>query len=61
MDEATYIGAITRKPQLAVLQKQVADAKKKGAKLLLGGHAAQGQGQLVRADRAGRRRPFDAA
>ena len=31
LDEATYIGAITRKPQLAVLQQQVADAKKKGA------------------------------
>jgi acyl-CoA reductase-like NAD-dependent aldehyde dehydrogenase len=44
MNEATYIGAITRKPQLAVLQKQVADAKKKGAKLLLGGHAIKGNG-----------------
>ena len=44
MSEATYIGAITRKPQLAVLQKQVADAKKKGAKLLLGGHPIKGSG-----------------
>ena len=44
MSEATYIGAITRKPQLAVLQKQVADAKKKGAKLLLGGHPIKGNG-----------------
>ena len=35
MDEATYIGAITRRPQLDVLKAQVADAKKKGAKLLL--------------------------
>src|SRR6185369_11715110 len=25
--ESTYIGAITRKPQIAILQKQVADAK----------------------------------
>src|SRR6185369_11849850 len=33
MDEATYIGAITRRPQLDVLKQQVADAKKKGAKL----------------------------
>jgi acyl-CoA reductase-like NAD-dependent aldehyde dehydrogenase len=44
MDEATYIGAITRRPQLDVLRKQVADAKKKGARLLLGGHAIKGRG-----------------
>ena len=44
MNEATYIGAITRKPQLAVLQKHVADAKKKGAKLLLGGNIVKGNG-----------------
>ena len=44
MNEATYIGAIPRKPQLAVLQKHVADAKKKGAKLLLGGHIVKGAG-----------------
>ncbi|MEO8506819.1 MAG: aldehyde dehydrogenase family protein [Betaproteobacteria bacterium] len=44
LDEATYIGAITRKPQLAVLQKQVADAKKKGALLLAGGGAVKGKG-----------------
>ncbi len=44
LDDATYIGAITRKPQLAILQKQVADAKKKGAKLLLGGAAIKGKG-----------------
>ena len=44
MDEATYIGAITRRPQLDVLAKQVADAKKKGAQLLLGGHAVKGKG-----------------
>ena len=43
-DEATYIGAITRRPQLAVLQAQVADAKRKGAKLLLGGHILKGKG-----------------
>ena len=36
-DEATYIGAITRRPQLDVLRRQVSDAKRKGAKLLLGG------------------------
>ncbi|RQP26802.1 aldehyde dehydrogenase family protein [Piscinibacter terrae] len=38
MDEATYIGAITRRPQLDVLSAQVADAIAKGARLLLGGH-----------------------
>ena len=43
-DEATYVGAITRRPQLAVLQAQVADAKRKGAKLLLGGHVLKGKG-----------------
>jgi acyl-CoA reductase-like NAD-dependent aldehyde dehydrogenase len=35
--EETYIGAITRTPQLDVLDAQVADAAAKGAKLLLGG------------------------
>jgi acyl-CoA reductase-like NAD-dependent aldehyde dehydrogenase len=44
LDESTYIGAITRKPQLTVLKAQVADAKKKGAKLLLGGHVLKGKG-----------------
>ena len=44
MDEATYIGAIARRPQLDVLRKQVADAKRNGARLLLGGHAVRGRG-----------------
>jgi acyl-CoA reductase-like NAD-dependent aldehyde dehydrogenase len=44
MDETTYIGAITRRPQLDVLKKQVADAKKKGAQLLLGGSVVRGKG-----------------
>ncbi len=43
-DETTYVGAITRKPQLAVLKTQVADAKRKGAKLLLGGHVLRAKG-----------------
>ena len=42
--EDTYIGAITRAPQLEVLEAQVADAKAKGATLRLGG---------ARLDRAG--------
>ena len=36
-DENTYIGPLARTPQLALLKHQVADAKRKGAKLLLGG------------------------
>ena len=44
LDESTYIGAITRRPQLDVLARQVADAKTKGAKLLLGGRAIKRKG-----------------
>jgi len=44
MDDSTYIGAITRRPQLDVLKKQVADAKKKGAKLAAGGSIVRGKG-----------------
>jgi acyl-CoA reductase-like NAD-dependent aldehyde dehydrogenase len=40
----TYIGAITRAPQLEVLDAQVADAKRKGATLLCGGHRLPGPG-----------------
>ena len=49
MDEATYIGAITRRPQLEVLKRQVADARKRGAKLLAGGHAVKGKGHWFEA------------
>lgn len=35
--EETYIGAITRAPQLDVLEAQVADAQARGAELLVGG------------------------
>jgi acyl-CoA reductase-like NAD-dependent aldehyde dehydrogenase len=44
LDESTYIGAITRRPQLDVLKRQVADAKKKGAKVLVGGAPVAGKG-----------------
>ena len=44
LDDATYIGAITRAPQMAVLGAQVADATAKGAKLLCGGHRLPGPG-----------------
>jgi acyl-CoA reductase-like NAD-dependent aldehyde dehydrogenase len=44
MGEDTYIGAITRAPQLEVLDAQVADAKAKGATLLAGGKRGPGPG-----------------
>jgi acyl-CoA reductase-like NAD-dependent aldehyde dehydrogenase len=44
MDAATYIGAITRAPQLDVLEAQVADARAKGAKLRFGGRRLPGPG-----------------
>lgn len=42
--DSTYIGAITRAPQLDVLDAQVADAKAKGANLLTGGMRLPGPG-----------------
>ena len=44
MIDTTYIGAITRAPQLDVLDAQVTDAKGKGATLLLGGQRLPGPG-----------------
>jgi acyl-CoA reductase-like NAD-dependent aldehyde dehydrogenase len=44
MSEDTYIGAITRAPQLDVLDAQVRDALKKGATLHTGGHRRPGPG-----------------
>jgi acyl-CoA reductase-like NAD-dependent aldehyde dehydrogenase len=38
-DEATYIGPLTRSQQVKVLAMQVADARAKGAQVLVGGHA----------------------
>ena len=49
MAEDTYIGAITREPQLAVLQAQVDDAVAKGAKLLAGGRRLPGPGHWFEA------------
>mgnify|MGYP001591952568 CR=1 FL=1 len=37
LDEATYFGPLARAPQLAVLERQVADALAKSAELLMGG------------------------
>jgi len=44
-DPATYIGAITRAPQLHVLQAQLEDALAKGATLRFGGRVLAGPGQ----------------
>jgi len=44
LDEATYIGAITRRAQLDVLRRQVADARRKGAVLQMGGAAIKRKG-----------------
>jgi acyl-CoA reductase-like NAD-dependent aldehyde dehydrogenase len=43
-DAGSYIGAITRAPQLQVLQAQVTDALAKGATLAVGGHTLPGPG-----------------
>jgi acyl-CoA reductase-like NAD-dependent aldehyde dehydrogenase len=40
----TYIGPLTRAAQIDVLEKQIVDAKKKGARVLLGGKRAKGRG-----------------
>ena len=61
MDEATYIGAITRRPQLDVLKKQVSDAKKKGREAPGRRQHRPRQGQLVRADGVRGRRSLDGA
>jgi len=44
MAEDAYIGAITRAPQLDVLDAQVEDARRKGGRLLVGGHRLPGPG-----------------
>jgi acyl-CoA reductase-like NAD-dependent aldehyde dehydrogenase len=44
LSEDTYIGAITRAPQLDVLEAQVEDAIAKGAAVLLGGERRIGEG-----------------
>jgi acyl-CoA reductase-like NAD-dependent aldehyde dehydrogenase len=42
--DGVYIGALTRKEQVAVLENQVKDALNKGAKLLTGGKTVTGKG-----------------
>ena len=43
-DEATYLGPVTRRGQLAVLKRQVTDAKKLGGKVLIGGRVIERRG-----------------
>jgi acyl-CoA reductase-like NAD-dependent aldehyde dehydrogenase len=43
-DERTYIGPLARREQLAVLEAQVADARRLGARLLCGGERRPGPG-----------------
>ena len=42
MDDKTYIAPLTRAPQVKVLELQVSDAKKKGARVLTGGKRGKG-------------------
>ena len=54
------IGSMTFPPQLDIVERHVADARDKGATVLTGGRPGRGARRpLVRADRAGRRRPLD--
>ena len=43
-DDKTYIGPLTRAPQVALIEAQVKDAVKKGAKVLVGGKRVKGKG-----------------
>jgi len=43
-DERTYIGPLTRAAQLKVLEAQVKDARRRGAKVLLGGERVKAKG-----------------
>lgn len=44
MAEGTFVGPLAREAQIAVLQEQVDDAVRRGATLLCGGKAVQGEG-----------------
>ena len=54
-----HFGALIDEQQRAVTERHVADALAKGAQALTGGKPIPAR-QLLRADRAGRRRPLDA-
>ncbi|HET7260417.1 MAG TPA: aldehyde dehydrogenase family protein [Casimicrobiaceae bacterium] len=44
LDEATYIGPLARAAQIDVLKRQVADARRKGAKVVAGGSPIRNKG-----------------
>lgn len=48
MDEATYIGPLTRPGQIAVLKRQVAEARKLGGRVLTGGTPLERRGNWFR-------------
>jgi acyl-CoA reductase-like NAD-dependent aldehyde dehydrogenase len=43
-EQGVYIGPLSRKDQLTVLEKQITDAKQKGASILTGGKKVEGKG-----------------
>jgi acyl-CoA reductase-like NAD-dependent aldehyde dehydrogenase len=43
-EEGVYIGPLSRKAQIDLLQQQIQDARSKGAVILAGGKAVQGRG-----------------
>ena len=45
LDEKTYIGPLTRAAQIEVLEAQIADARRKGARVLTGGKRLRGFGR----------------
>ena len=59
LDDKTYIGPITRRAQLDVLQKQVTDAKRRGATLLTGGKVIKRNGNWFEPTVLTERRPPD--
>ena len=44
LDEDTYLGPLTRAAQIDVLEAQIADAKRKGTRILMGGKRLRGRG-----------------
>jgi acyl-CoA reductase-like NAD-dependent aldehyde dehydrogenase len=47
-EDSVYLGAISRKSQIAFLEQQIADALTKGAQVLTGGEAIAGKGYFFR-------------
>lgn len=47
MTEGTFIGPVTRSPQIEILLNQIADAVGKGAKILTGGQSIRGKGYYI--------------